>query len=333
MNKKTKDLFEAHVAYTIAELTGDNLKKTIEGETAFIWDRLAKIKLNDVITKEEIIDFQKRNFDHRDKVAEPVKAYAKSLRDAVIKHLESSDAKLSDIVDRDSYDELVNEIAGLKEIREKLINAAVSNPLYGEVIANTLSDGIKSFTSEEGLAGKIPGASSFFKMGGGLLSGLQDSVDKNVRKFISENISKLTKQSGKYIADIVNERKIKEISDTIWRKGNEKPISYAVKKMDVDQFESFEPIVEAMTNHFLKSDYANEINAFVVEHFLKENGKKSLQKILTDIEITKKDVMRESVEFFTKVGEQSLADGSLEERVRLHLGKFYESDVVGKILG
>ncbi|MCB0501949.1 MAG: hypothetical protein KDD32_04660 [Bacteroidetes bacterium] len=332
MNTKTKDLFEAHVAFTLSELTGDQLKQTIESETVFIWEQLAKIKLDEVITKEEIIDFQKRNFDHRDKVAEPVKAYAKSLRNAVIDYLKTNDTKLKDVVDHGSYKKMVNEIAGLTDIRKQLIHSAVSNPLYGEVLANILSNGIKSFTSEEGLAGKIPGASSLFKMGGGILSGLSDSLDKNVRKFVTENIPKLTAQSEGYINSLIDERKVREIGEKIWDKGNEKSIGYGIGKIDVEQFEDFEPIIESMVNHFLKSDYANEINAFVIDHFLKENGQKSLQLLLTDIEITKEDVTRESVEFFSKVGAQALSDGSLETRVRLHLSKFYESDVVGKIL-
>lgn len=332
MNDKAKALLDAHVNFILDELSGDRLKEIIQDETSFIYDYLDKVKIGEVLSKEEILDFQKRNFDHRNEVAEPVKIYAKSLRSAVVEHLKTSDTTLSDVVDKKKYDELVEEIAKLKDIREKLIHAAVSNPLYTDVIANTLSSGIKSFTSEEGLAGKIPGASSFFKMGGGLLGGISDSIDKNVRKFINENMPKLTAQSEKFVQGMIDERKVKEIGEEIWQKANSKSVKQTVARLDVEQFDGFEPIIESMSNYALKSEFVAEINEVVIDHFLSENGEKSIQQILTDIEISKDDVLREAEELVVKIVEQAKLDNTLEGRIRMHLSSFYESDAVASIL-
>jgi hypothetical protein len=332
MNAKAKALLDAHVNFILDELSGERLKGIIQEETSFIYDHLAKVKINDVLTKQEVLDFQKRNFDHRNKVSEPVKAYAKSLRGAVVKHLKSSNATMADMVDKSTFDQFMTEVSKQREIREKLIHAAVSNPLYGEVIANTVSSGIKSFTSEEGLAGKIPGASSFFKMGGGILSGLSDSLDKNVRKFVTENIPKLTAQSEKYINTLVDDRKVKEMGEQIWSKAKGKTVGQLVARMNEEQFDSFEPIVEAASNHFLKSAFVAGINEVVVDHFFAESGNKSIQQILTDIEITKADVLRESEDLVVKIVAEAKKDGTLESRIRKHLSSFYELPMVDQIL-
>lgn len=332
MNAKAAELYEAHVAYTLDQLTGDKLNALVEAETRFIWSQLANVRLNEVLTKEEVIEFQQRNFEHRRTVADPVKVYAKKLTQDLVEYFKNSDTKLSDVVEKSSYDKLVKEIAGLREIREKVIDAAVSNPLYGDVIANILSNGIKSFTSEEGLAGKLPGASSFFKMGSSLLGNLQDKIDTNIKKFISENIGKLTSQSGKYISGMINEQKIKDMGEQLWHKANQYKVSVAAGRLDTEQFKGFEPIIEDIANHALRSEPAAKLNEFIIDHYLDAQGNKSLQTLLTDIEVTEEDVVRESVELFAKIGAQSLKDGSLEARVRHHLEGFYASDIVAGIV-
>ena len=106
----------------------------------------------------------------------------------------------------------------------------------------------------------------------------------------------------------------------------------AIKNVDVSQFDSFEPIVEEIVNKALRSEFARDLNEVVIDHFLKENGDKSLQQLLLDIEIMKEDVVRESEELFTKIFTRALEDGTLEERVRKHLSDFYDSDEVDGIL-
>ncbi|MCP4120344.1 MAG: hypothetical protein GY751_01175 [Bacteroidetes bacterium] len=332
MNDKAKALYEAHVAHVLNNLGPDNLPDLVSEESGYVWEKLDGVKLNEVISKDEILDFQKRNFDHREKVSEPAKTYGKSLRDAVIAHLKSSDTTLKDIISKNDYDAIIKEASTLKEVREEIIHSAVSNPLYSEIIANSLADGIKSFTSEEGLAGKIPGASSFFKMGSGLLGGIQDSIDKNIRKFIAANIQKLTGQSEKFVQNLIDDRKVKELGEKLWQKTSTKTVGSALRRFDASQYDGFEPIVERVVNQALRSDAAQELNEVIIDHFLEENGGKSLQQLLLDIEIEKEDVVRESVELFGKICERAMADGTLEERVRKHLEDFYASDVVAEIL-
>jgi hypothetical protein len=333
MNDKSKALYEAHVAFVLERFKPGKLPGMIREESAFVWDQLDSVRLGDVLSKQEILDFQQRNFEHRRKMSDPAKTYARSLRDAVVDHLRESQATLGSMIDKKDYDRLVREVATLKKIRHELIHTVVSNPLYGEIIANILADGIKSFTSEEGLAGKIPGASSLFKMGQGLLGGLQDSIDKNVRKFIAENIHKLTSQSEQFVRDLIDDRKVTELGETLWQKTSSKPIGETVRRFDASEFNGFEPIVEDLVNQAVRSPFARELNEMVIDHFLQENGEKSLQRLLLDIEIGKEDVLRESEQFFSKVAEVALRDGSLEDRVRKHLFDFYNSDAVTGILG
>jgi hypothetical protein len=332
MNQKADALYEAHVAYVLRNFQPDKLPTLIRDEAGFIWDQLDSVRLGDVLSKQEILDFQKRNFEHRQRMSAPARTYAHSLRDAIVEHLRANKTSLSDVIEKKDYDRLVKEISQLKDIREQLIHAVVSNPLYGEVIANILADGIKSFTSEEGFAGKIPGASSLFKMGSGLLGGLQDSIDKNVRKFIADNIQKLTGSSEKFVRDLLNDRKVAELGEKLWQKTSGKPVGDAVKRFQARDLEPFEPVVEDLVNQALRSPFAAGINEVIIDHFLKEKGGLSLQALLLEIEVTRDDVVRESEEFFSKVFAVSLKDGSLETRIRKHLKDFYGSPEVAGIL-
>lgn len=333
MNEKARSLYEAHVAFVLSRLDEKNLPGLVAGEASFIWEKLASVKLADVITKEEILDFQKRNFEHREKISDPARSYFHALRDAVVDFLKTNPSTLADVVDKKDFDALMLEISRQKEVRERIIHEVVSNPLYAEVIANSLADGIKSFTSEEGLAGKIPGASSFFKMGQGLLGGLQDSIDRNIRKFVSENIHKLTSQSERFVQNLIDDRKVRELGEKAWKRASATPVSKAASKLDAKRFEPLEPVLERLANHALRSGFARDLNDMVVDHFLKENGGKSLQQLLLDIEISEKDVVREATDLFVRVARQARSDGSLEARVRKHLSDFYGSPEAAALLG
>lgn len=332
MNDKAKALLDAHVNFILQRVKGDELNDIIREEASFIWEHLDSVRLKDVASAQEVLDFQKRNFEHRTKAADPVKIYIKELRQAIYDHLAKSDHTAADIIQKSTYDELVKEVSELHDVRRELIKGAISNPLYGQVIGNILADGIKSFTSEEGVAGKIPGASSFFKMGSGLLGGLQDSIDKSVRKFISENIGKLTRQSEGFVQDLMNDAKVRELGQSLWDSTSRKPIKKMVARVRVDEFDGFEPVVEKLANEVVRSELATELNELVINHFFEEHGKKSLQELLLGMEISREDVERESVELFGRILRQALEDGSLKKRVKKHLKDFYKSDEVAAIL-
>ena len=79
MNEKTKALYEAHVAFVLDSFGPAKLPGIIGEESGFIWDQLDSVKLGDVLSKQEILDFQERNFEHRRKVSDPAKTYARSI--------------------------------------------------------------------------------------------------------------------------------------------------------------------------------------------------------------------------------------------------------------
>ncbi len=87
-------------------------------------------------------------------------------------------------------------------MREKIIKDIVQNPFYGEMIADTLYDGIKSFAAQSGPSNETVGG-SLFNLGKGILgaalSGVSDTIDKNIKKFIADNLQKsIAKESYLY---------------------------------------------------------------------------------------------------------------------------------------
>ena len=118
----------------------------------------------------------------------------------------------------------------------------------------------------------------------------------------------------------------------MWQKASSRTVADVMKEVDVEEFDGFEPVIETIVNKALRSEPAARLNELIIDHFLAENGEKSLQQLLLDVEITEEDVQRESVELFGKIIERALEDGSLEERIREHLQRFYGSDEVAAIL-
>ena len=97
----------------------------------------------------------------------------------------------------------------------------VKNPFYGEMIADTLYDGIKSFAAQSGPSNETVGG-SLFNIGKGLLgaalSGVSDTIDKNIKKFISDNLQKSLVKNEQMLKDKLSDAKLRVMAKTIWQK-------------------------------------------------------------------------------------------------------------------
>ncbi|MBP6323418.1 MAG: hypothetical protein KA322_00170 [Chitinophagales bacterium] len=329
MKADIKKIYEAHVAFELEQFGKKHLKANMKEEITAAWKWLDTVKLNDVASVENVIAFEERNIKDR-KLTKHQKEYIIDLSESIHQLALKSKHTVSDFLNEESFNDIADKLIEQKEIRNKLIKDIVNNPFYGEMIADTLYDGIKSFAAQSGPSNETVGG-SLFNLGKGILgaalSGVSDTIDKNIKKFISENLQKSIAKSEQTLKDKLSDAQLRKMAKNIWEKLEDtkvKDLAKGVKLTDKDRtaiLHSAEKAIHAA----LQSDPVAELNEHVLTHFFEHSGNKSIAQILEDNGITEKIVIRESEEFLIPYIEKAAKDGFLKDRIEARLHKFYET--------
>ncbi len=336
MNAKLEKLLDAHVAFEMEQLKEENFKSALEKEIKVVWKWLGKKQFGEIIKKKDVKDFLERNIKGQD-IPEAWDEYLASVNSKAIKYLKKDETKLGSLIKKDDFEAVVDQLVENEELREELIGKAVGNPLYAELLTNILYNGIKSFTSsEDGMTGKIPGASSFLKFGQGMLKSampdLEGNIDKSVRSFIESNIKKSIKTSEKFLRDNLNENNLKLIARQGYGKMKETEVKDLMKHVKAKDINKMIPTTNKISSNLRDSDFVSNFVDMILDHLEDYTSEKSVKKVLEDLDITKKKVIREAHIMAYPIVEQLIKDGILEERVRERLKKFYGSEKAAKLI-
>lgn len=327
MKAEIKKIYEAHVAFELEQFDKKHLKANIKEDVNAIWKWLDTVKLNDVSSVEKVIAFEERNIKDR-KLTKHQKEYIIDISNSIHELALKSKHTVSDFLNEESFHDIADKLIEQRDVREKIIKDIVNNPFYGEMIADTLYEGIKSFAAQSGPTNETVGG-SLFNLGKGLLgaalSGVSDSIDRNIKKFISENLQKSIAKSEQSLKEKLSDAKLKKLAKNIWDKLEDtkvKDLAKGVKLNDVDR-KAILDSVEKAVNAALQTDPVAELNEHVLTHFFEHSGKKSIVQILEDNGITEKIAIKETDEFLIPFIEKATKDGFLKERIESRLSKFY----------
>ena len=329
MKADIQKIYDAHVAFELEQFDKKHIKTNIKEETVALWKWLDSVKLDEVASVENVIAFQERNIKDR-KLTKHQKEYVIDISNSIHELALKSKHTVADFLDEESFNDIADKIIDQKEMRDRIIKDVVNNPFYGEMIADTLYDGIKSFAAQSGPSNETVGG-SLFNLGKGILgaalSGVSDTIDKNIRKFISDNLQKSIAKSEQTLKDKLSDTQLRKMAKTIWDKLEEtkvKDIAKGVKLTDIDRKEILNSVEKAVSAA-MQTDAISVLNEHVLNHFFDHSGKKSIAQILEDNGITEKIAVKETEEFLIPFVEKASKDGFLKERIESRLGKFYNT--------
>jgi hypothetical protein len=325
MKAEIKKIYEAHVAFELEQFNKKNTKANIKEEVDAVFDWLEKVKLNDIADAEMVKGFLERNVKHYE-LSEAQKAYATDLAKHIHKEARQSKHTVADYISEKRYNEIAERLIAQKEWREELIEGMVKNPVYGEIIADTLYDGIKAFAAQSGPSNETVGG-SLFNLGKGILgaalSGVSDTIDRNIKKFIAENLSKTLKQSEQHLKDRFSDAKLRASSKSIWLKIEDVKISSVAKKIKFEDIENTLEMSEQVAKDLLKNAAVIQLSDIVIEHFFECCNSKTIAELLEENGVNRKNVIKEAEVFAVPLLEKALKDGFIQERIEARLKKFY----------
>ena len=327
MKAEIKSIYEAHVAFELQQFDKKHIKNNIKEEITAVWKWLATVKLKEVSSVEDVIAFEERNIKDR-KLTKHQKEYLVDLSESIHELALKSKHTVSDFLDKEAFDDIADRVIEQKELRERIIKDMVHNPFYGEMIADTLYEGIKSFAAQSGPSNETVGG-SLFNLGKGLLgaalSGVSDTIDKNIKKFIADNLQKSISKSEETLKEKLNDHQLKKMAKGIWNKLEDTKVKDLAKgvKISTKDRTAIANTIEKALHTAIQSEAVEVLNEHVLQHFFEHSNEKSIVQILEDNDITEKVVIKESEALLLPYFEKATADGFLKERIEARLSKFY----------
>jgi hypothetical protein len=334
MKAESKKIFEAHVAYEMAQWEGDHLRHRFHDEVtaAHVW--LSKQKLQDIVPKQHVKDSVHRWFQHI-VISDEYKSLGIKIVESALDYIQDNDLQPEDILKKDTYDKIVDAIVEQKEIREAIIHKVISNPFYGEMISDMLYNGIKNFVQQFGdtLSGGSKGGGGLFNIGKGLigaaLSGLEENLDKNVKKFLSENINKTMRDNEKLLNEKLSDRNIRKIADKLYAKMADWDVKKGIEKfkksVDEEQAQKIADISVEILAELRDSQTVRGIFESGVDAFYDTYGKKSLSVLSKDANYDPKIFAEEAYITLYPAIKKMYESGYIESRIRHHLEGFYKT--------
>lgn len=339
MNKTAEALLNAQVNYTIEALKGDQLAQHIEVEARSAYRWVAQQSLESLVPKQNVLDLAETALSEV-MITDATKEYFQSLSHAVLDYIAENDIEIDDVISKSTWDKIADKVIAERQIRDEIISKIVGNPFYGELLSEVLYNSIKSFLQQSGPSSD-KGLGGLFNVGKGLLgaalSGIEDNIDRSVKKFLSENINKTIRDSEKIIKSKLTDAKLKEASNKIWHTlddMNFTEIAEKLKKMSSSTSggSSVSKLGVDIVNDLKKSQSVKDLGKLVIDHFYEVHGNQPVSLLMTNLVVTEEKVVRESLRAATPIIQTMIKTGYLEARLREHFQKFYESKEVAAIL-
>ncbi len=328
-------LLDAHVQFIIDQIDGDALRTNVEDELDYALEAAEKITLNEAVNRAHIKETVKNyavDLDLHGAIPELVGDIARALYENKI----HDRTAFSDLVTDQQFIEILDQILAMKELREKVIERSIGNPLFAALASDVLYNGIKGYISDNPLTKNSKMAASALSIGKSLLAkaspGLEQAVEEGVKKYIAGNIKSTQRQTERFVRERLENDSVREHALELWdeNKGHKVAvIREYISSRDVE--EGFVTGYEYWRK-LRRTDYYWTVIEICIDGFFDKYGESSLREILDEIGIHRDMMVEEAMRFAPPVIRMLKKKKLLEPRIRRQLEKFYLSETARDIL-
>ena len=325
---EVSELYEAHVRFEIEAHSGQGLRESVDTEMAAIYEWLERIEIEDVVS----IDDVSRIVHDRLLESELDEHAVQTLTDALLSIRETTKTdgtRFSELVAKESYDEVVDMVVEMEDLKAAIIQQITTSEAYSELIAHVLYRGIKNYAVEDGgIARRVPGAGSMMKLGRAALSSaapdLEKGLDAQLLAFVHANISDSIRESRHYLEDALDADLMHKVADEFWTVNSDATVGEAVTMIRPEAVEKGVAFASQTWDNLRHNPVVQDAATTVITGFIESRRGRSIAEQLREVGL---DQERAADLFHTAVApffQRAYEDGFLEERVRARLSSFYD---------
>jgi hypothetical protein len=331
MHSKAAQLLDAHIAFTIEQLTGSGFQSLVEEHIDAALTDLSKLKLKDAVSAKQITStalFYASEMDISPAIPELVGEIARR----VYQHPGHDETRLEDLLDDQYFREFARKISEMRDVRERIVHESIGNPMYSELIGDVLYHGIKNYIADNPLTKKIPGAQSMMKIGKGLMDKATPNLEAGLQKYVNQNIKSSLRESERFLQKHLDDDALYNMLLDVWDKIKRQKISVFKSYVSEDDIEDAFVIGFDFWRTLRQGDYYRGIIEAGVLFFFEKYGNSSLNEIMEEMGVDRDMIVRDVMLYVPGALKALQKKKLLEPVLRRTLSPFYESEAASAIL-
>ncbi|MDP3293465.1 MAG: hypothetical protein Q8M37_01850 [Nevskia sp.] len=329
-------LLEAHVQHIVEELSSPGLKALLAEEVDAVLLLAGKLTVGNMVTRKQIKDTA-AVFASEVEFGPGLPELVGEIARRVYGHEIHDKTTPGDLLTDQHFEDFTDQILELDSLRDKIIRAAVTSPLYADFASDLLYSGITGYLAQSNVAKNIPGASSMLKLGRAALSvatpKLEASLEEGLRKYIAKAVQASTTRSAEFLISHARPKLLKELALDTWEKLRDQPVGglrehvgeTAVEELFVTGFEAW--------HHLRKQDWYRIVIDAGIDGFFEKYQDATLATLLADLGIDRERIVDELQRYAPSVIKTLKKKKLLEPIARRRLAGFYGSKAFADIVG
>lgn len=329
LSDKAQALLDAQVEFIADQLTGKSLQSLIERELDALLAAAEKLTLNESVTRQMIKSTAltyAADLELHGAIPELVGDVARAL----YAHKIQTRTHISDLLSDDRFEEVLEKMLELKTARRQLVHAAVGNPLYADIAADLIYNGVKAYLNDNPLTKNIPGMSSMMKLGSSVMGGAK--MEGSLKGYIRASLKPILKQSEHFLIDTLDDDRLRDTALMVWKLIKTHKLSEVRASIKSEDVEEFFVIGYEIWRELRKTTYYREMIGAGIDAFFDKYGDVSLGELLEEMGMTREILLNEALRFAPHVLPVLKKKKLLEPAIRRNLEGFYHSAAAGALI-
>ena len=325
-------LLELHLQHELDALTGKPLMKNLRAEIRSAFTFMKRMTLREAVTPEAIMATIRRNVIDLE-IPPGIPDLAGHMARRIYASPEHQNTTLSDLISEQQVEEFIDEIMGLREQRERLVNHMLDHPLYAELASNILYHGIVNYIYEENLLSRsVPGVAPMMKFGKRMFNraipGLDETLERSLKAYISRNLHSIVRQSQSFLTHAMTDAQVRDSAREIWAQLADRSLAGLQEGMSEVELSEFVLLGYEFWLDFRKTPYFEHCCQLVVDQLFERYGETSLAELAKEFGLTPDRIIREAQNYLPPLMRQLREKGYLEAMLRRRLEPFYRSSAL-----
>ncbi|MEN3968020.1 hypothetical protein F9230_04905 [Acinetobacter johnsonii] len=324
-----EQLIEAHLNFLDHEFSQAS---TVQNESTLFYHWFRKQTLQQLWSFEDINALLQKQILATPATDHLISQIAEHIKFALI-HPINETTKIADVIPVLTIDKIAQYVASKSGHRQRLIKTVVNNPAFSAMITQLIQHSIQDYLNNSVMTKRVPGVSSFMKMGKSVLETVTDSnLNDTIGHYLQKNILKLSQMSEQVLNQNFNDEKLYHFQANLWHKIKDMPLSVLKNYIEVQDLPQTVAMGHEIWEHMRQTDYLQQQVHDGVYAWYIRNQERPFDLLLRDLNIDEALVQNQLQDLLNPIIQELIRSDYLRDRARYYLEQFYYSDQAQSIL-
>ncbi|MDB4971758.1 MAG: hypothetical protein JWN48_99 [Myxococcaceae bacterium] len=331
MNEQTRALYEAHVAHELSAALEREQNDYFERLTAELFSWLATVKLDDLLTREQVLGVIDRYVIEL-RISGGIAELVGQMSLIIFRSDASAETRIDQLLSYESYRGFADKIQSLDAAFGELIQLLTRARSFQPLLARTVVLAARAVLFERGKGALPEHAGLLAQLLRDLKAELAQRLEAQLDRYLEQHVVELASASEARLRELIDPESVRSLADDLWDAVSGMRLSELFSLLSSTDLEDFVVLAYECWLSFRHTAYFRTVCTQVVDAVFGKFGGESVQSVLDDLGVDELMVAHELRALVAPMFAQAAQTGFLEQQIRARLEPFYRSTAARALL-